>query len=775
MPSTTTRPLRLLPALGLAAAVMTALSAAPAAAAPAAVCDPVVVDRADVLDDPAIQAAAADVEAHAAQVRVVAYTRVPGGNLDRQVDSDQARCDSWQGRNDGWKSNLIVLAVSIEDRRSGIYYADTFENELGPEWRWIQEQRMNPRFAREDWTGGMVAGLAAVARLVDPAYVAPAPVVPPPRPAPRDPRPVTPPVGESWDEVPGWALGAPLGAGGVAGATWAGVVVRRRLRRRAEARAAALTAADRMAGAFDTLDEAETFSQARVDALPAVDDVRVNAARESFATVVERARVTVQAYLAAAERYPNEAVARLGTEEAVEAATAMTGLADTMEALQEDLEAVELQLDEIVALRETVPAQVATTRALAAQVSHLLPARAAQGFFVDAHAARLPHIEAGCAEAEQLLAQLRVGDADVVADRALANAEHLHAAVAGLPARQQQLRADLEALRAGDRACRTQMADALAVTDQLEATQHASCTDDVRALMTETGARLAGLPALVERIDRTSSMEVQDFDTADEAVAQAHRAIAEIEEACAVPARRRDELHALAASLPGTRDTVAASLARLGDSVAENDAAVAYLDAPVRVDSLGHDLADVTDEIGRTQPRLLWAAEALRSLAATVDAEQARVLEVVSAYDATERLLQQARSEVSSARSSADRMHAGMRARDLAREAQRLLGEAEAAADLPSRRDAAASAIDAARDAESAARDAIRRHRSRAGAGMGGGAFFGGSSGSGFGGGGRGGGFGGGSSGFGGGGGRGGGSGGFGGGGGGRGGGSSGF
>lgn len=718
-------------ALLAAAGVFLAFPVGGATATPATrTCDRVVVDHAQVLDDDTVRAAARKVEGQAVDVRVVSYRHVPGGNLDKYVNREEARCDSWQGQDGGWKNNLVVLAVSVEDRASGLYYADSFENELGRHWRWIQAERMNPRFARGDYTRGMVAGLTQVARLVDPYATERAPAAPEPTVSSPDPEPTAPldePPTSNVGDLPAWGVVIPLGGVGLGGLTWAGVFTRRRLRRRSAARAQALAAADGMAAAFLALDEAKRLTEARVDVLPTVEDVKVNEIRATFTTANEQVGAVMTAYLELSEKYDARSVSRLGTGDATVAAQAMSAVTATMQGLVEDVQRVEALLDALDRLRESLPERIASVRATAAEVSRLLPERGAEGFFVDAYADGLPRIERDCVQAEQLLGQLRVGDAGVVADAASAAAEEMRADVAGLPERQAQLRSDLDTLRAGVKQCGLLFRGAQALTAQLEATRHASCTDDVRVLMTATAEKLAELPALLDRLDRASSMQVQAFDEAEELATRAKGIVTEIEADCSAPVRRRDELTGLDSAVPEARDDVAAALTRLGESVSSHGAAVGFLDQPMRLDELGGELADLTAELEQDRPRLFWLGEQLRTLAGKVEGEQDRLNRGVRAYEEVERVLQLARSAVSSASATADRPHAGFHARSLADDALDLLNAAAMAADLATRHDKASSAIAAARQAEEAARDAIRRHRSSMASSSG--VVFGGSSG----------------------------------------------
>lgn len=712
--------------VAMAALVMALPVAAVTAAPRAATCGRLVIDHADVLDDKAVRAAARKLEAQAADVRVVTYRRVPRGNLDKYMNVEQSRCDSWQGGNGRWKNNLVVFAVSVGDRTTGLYYAETFESDLGRQWPRIQARRMNPRFARGDYTGGMVAGLTEVARVVDASYTEPVA----PLPAPSRPLGPPPPRSTASKAVPGWVVAIPLGAGGLGGLTWAGVSARRRLRRRAAARTAALAAADEMATTFLELDRLKKFIQARVEALPAVDDVKTNAIREDFAMTAEQISVVMTSYVDVAEEYPAQALARLSTADAAEAELTVKGVATTMAQLAEGLKRTEAQLDELDSLRTSLPGRIAKVREVSQEVDRLLPERSAQGFFVDGYAARLPHIETGCTEAEQLLAELKVGDAAAVTAATSAAAHALFAAVQELPRIQEELRSELEVLRGAQRRCRLLLEGAASLTEQLEASRHASCTEDVRALMAQAAQKLREVPALLDELDRASSMRVQDFDGASRTAQHAEDLLSEVEAACVAPVQRRDQLAELDTALPATLDAVAAALRRLQDSVSANGAAVEFLDERVRSDTLCQDLDDVRSELERVQPRLLRVAEALARLSSEVESEQRRVDRGIRDFEEVEQLLRRARSEVSSACSTADRSHAGRRARELADDAERLLGEAERAEDLVSRHDMASGAIAAAQEAEEAARASIRRHRAsmsmRTGPALGGSSGFGG-------------------------------------------------
>lgn len=151
---------------GVVASLVVAVSEAEAAA-PGIDCAAVVVDRAGILDDQRVQRAASRVIDEAADVRVMTFTSVPGADLDAAVTSVWRSCDLWSDDDKSLNDNMIVLAVSVKDRRSGLYYGASWRRQLLSSWPRIQANAMNPAFKREDWTGGMVAGLRGVARQLD--------------------------------------------------------------------------------------------------------------------------------------------------------------------------------------------------------------------------------------------------------------------------------------------------------------------------------------------------------------------------------------------------------------------------------------------------------------------------------------------------------------------------------------------------------------------------------------------------------------------------------
>lgn len=133
-------------------------------------CDQLVVDEANVFgkDITRVESAAQELVKAGADVRVrTIRTFAPADNLDRFEMLLERQCASWTAPDGTRKNNLIVLMISSEERKTGLYYGSQWENVLGAHWTRIQTEVMNPHFRQGDFVGGFVNGLREVRRLVD--------------------------------------------------------------------------------------------------------------------------------------------------------------------------------------------------------------------------------------------------------------------------------------------------------------------------------------------------------------------------------------------------------------------------------------------------------------------------------------------------------------------------------------------------------------------------------------------------------------------------------
>jgi uncharacterized membrane protein YgcG len=153
-------------------------------------CDSTVVDDAQVLNIPHVETAAQSLNSAGADVRVWTFNSLYGGNLDHMKASRQGSCPSWQSADGGMKNNLIVMMVAVKDHKVGFYYGDQWGPALDSKWNTlVVSQQMKPRFRDVDFTGGFVAGLGEVERLIhsqDELATAPAVIVQQQAAAPTD-------------------------------------------------------------------------------------------------------------------------------------------------------------------------------------------------------------------------------------------------------------------------------------------------------------------------------------------------------------------------------------------------------------------------------------------------------------------------------------------------------------------------------------------------------------------------------------------------------------
>jgi len=101
-----------------------------------------------------------------AEVYVRVLGRVPNGDLDGWQASMQARCPNWQDEVGLRRPKLIVLAVAVEDRKTGLYYGVDYAGALDQQWQRIQVEFMNPAFQRGDYGAGITVGLSEVASAI---------------------------------------------------------------------------------------------------------------------------------------------------------------------------------------------------------------------------------------------------------------------------------------------------------------------------------------------------------------------------------------------------------------------------------------------------------------------------------------------------------------------------------------------------------------------------------------------------------------------------------
>jgi hypothetical protein len=716
-------------ALGALARVGPASAAASVAevAGEPAECNALVLDPGHHVDAAKVTKAARRVQDQAADIRVRVLDSVPDGNLDAYVRSMTKRCGTWQGAHGGVKNNLVVMALDVGDRRTGLYYGDTFDSILDHEWTGIQAEAMNPRFKAGDFTGGLVAGLTRVAHFVDPTY---------------DPTPARDQNGGSpqgnggpgsgpitFADSPGSTGGATSGGGVVllvllligalAGAVFGAVFGRRRHLAKVAARANAATARGEMTDAFVALDESSELAAARVQALPAVTDSLVQAARDLGHQATAAAGAATAEYLTVEEANRETAIAAMKTAQAAAAAQTMIAVHDQLIAAAKAWEAATAKVDELEQLRIELPAQMDTVEDLIAKTRGLFGQREAAGFHTAAFATAVDGYATESAAVREMLARMRFGDADGRADAVLAAARATHARVEDLPALAARLVAHVAGLRAMASAADSNLTGARQIAEQLSVRYQSECTKGVDEALAAAAEAIAGVRAAAEETETACAMSSQRFADAETAVSRGDGLVAKATEAIAVPAARKSNLEELTDRLRTRLAAMQTSRADLAAKIAANTGAVAFLETVPDTAALAARLAGLADDVAATRPALYSARGDIDLAEMALLAAHQSVDAVVALFDEAEKRVKEAGAAVADAQSESGRMHAGSRSRDLADQAAAELDATTSASTLEQVIEHADAAIELAKDAVDAAQDARRRHQQNSGFGVG--------------------------------------------------------
>ena len=132
-------------------------------------CEALVVDETGLIGGQAtaVQKAAQELVNDGADVRVwLIKSFGRAGNLDIYKEDAQRRCRSWQAPDGDLKNNMIVVMVSVGDKKAGIYGGSLWYEEFGSETDNIRMEEMGPRFREDDWAGGLAAALRRIHQLI---------------------------------------------------------------------------------------------------------------------------------------------------------------------------------------------------------------------------------------------------------------------------------------------------------------------------------------------------------------------------------------------------------------------------------------------------------------------------------------------------------------------------------------------------------------------------------------------------------------------------------
>ena len=442
-------------------------------------------------------------------------------------------CKTWQGAEGDVKNNLVVLMVSVDDKRTGLYYGEVYRRVLDKQWNGVQKDSTNPRFHDGDFTAGMVAGLGRIAFFVDPSYsphpngggnhhggggIAGQPLTG------NDAGSVRDPSGASPFVVLGALVASPRWSGsGTAGSCCGGGHVSAQVPARGQRRRAARC-------------RTRSPSSTRAASSPTPASTPYRTSRTlccARSTSSRRPRAPARAtandrYLAAEEVGPERRIAAMSTAEAVTAATAMDQARDGLLAAIAQWEALTAKLDELDTLRTELPARLDAIAAVAEQTRTTAAAQAQDGFRVDDYVGLTGRYDTEVGEIRALVAAHRVGDADHRAAELDAQAQATLATVDGLARWRDRLRADLDRLRALTADREQELADAKAVAAAIADGYHPECSAGLGDALTAADQDLARVREAIRELDTATAMTEQRWTDGDTLVGEVDRLLAEV-------------------------------------------------------------------------------------------------------------------------------------------------------------------------------------------------------------------------------------------------------
>jgi len=648
-------------------------------------------DRADVLDDARVEEAIASGFGDDIVVRVLALPALPAGRTDLAsvVDDAMVDCQGWGQSGD---QSVLVLGVSVREEEFAEVFAGPYEDVFQDVYD--SEEAYDAMASRYDWTESVVAGLEVYAE----TYA----------------------DGPEGKPLPWWLVGGPAGVAVLGAGAYGGLRLRRHRKRTAAARAELSAATDAMAQAWLALEEGQEYVDARVAALPQVDDTRVAAVRATHAEAVAARQRATTDYLAITERLPATAIARLDVEEASREVAPVRAATEALTEAKATQDRVEAEVSAFEALREALPGRVAALRAHADQVEQLLAARQAEGYLVAGQqpAPAAARVEAG--EAEALVDDLRFGDADRVLAEADAELSGVEQWLRGLDDFRAALAKDLTALTARLPVLDRALADGAASLDAVEERFGSANLGDAREALAAAEVSRARLDGRVTVIETNASMQHQEFAYAREQLDQAHADADAVAAAAAAPAGLEQRLATLAAELPLTAERLQAEARGVADRMAEQPGAMSYLTDPPAPAQLAEEAAVLAERSREPGVRLADVEAEVGALSERVEAARATVERAVSDHAAAERDVRTAEAAIAEARREVLDPDAGSGPRSQLEAAEALLQQAAQASSLPDvstlARRAAGQAHEAAaearRDARSAQAARDRRRRS---------------------------------------------------------------
>lgn len=642
-------------------------------------CEQLVVDEAGVFGASIgrVEDAASELVKSGADVRIRAIRSFgAAGNLDQFEKQVEAQCPSWRSPEGGRKNNLIVLMLSLDERKTGLYYGDQWEKALGAHWIRIQTDLMNPRFRDGDFAGGFIDGLREVRRLVEEQT----------RPSLRTPSGLA----SQWSTLRWLLLAAVVMAAGFFLYTLVVTSRREREKRRAaqqKARLAKQGAASRINDLLEKVQLLEIKINAMAtmvsteDTQPLAEDLGgvrqlVGSAAQQYGDLAhsagdpERPDLSVAEYAATEEAYQKVLVTLR------EADGATNGIEQRLRFLEQAPSEIPVRLSEA---GEAIKGS-----------QHEMAAMRLQGFKTAHLEQSLGKARAALETAIQRHEKMQLGEALKCAEEAKGMASQALASARELPRQKQEAEGAIGALASRIGQTRATIAATRPVFEEISATYNESSWEPIRGNGTEATNRLDWSVQALEAARDSSTMQRQEWQTALELVGESNGWLDQADSLMR-------SVRALQASLAVARRDAPAEIAAAEADIARAWGYINTYDEDIR-ESLEDDLRGAQQlldeakiELAKDKPDYLRVVMLAKETNATADKilEQAR-----SEHEAAERLRAKATSELRDARAAVSKakeyiedhhVEVGSTAKTHLADAQAHLRDAEATSDLAER------------------------------------------------------------------------------------------
>jgi len=634
-------------------------------AAAASTCDQVVTDSGADLSRSQVAQLTASARALAragrARVRVRLYPHLSSGDIADAVRAQRRRCPDWT-RGSRLAPDMIVVAVSVSDHLSGLFYGDKFASRMDSKVERIRTDAMHEKFSQGDVEGGLQAGLDGIRKALHPK-AHPAPTVD------QDQTPSiggfaeqgrTPSIGGFADDPSQDQPSAPMNVSwrsialvlgaitGFAATAALGAALWRRWRRRTTARLALTRQRERAQRADGAASAAAVSTAAEVEQVTACisDGELLQGQLRQFEADLENAHGRWQL---SEKTWASAAVAALNTARLEQGVTEYATHEKAFAAVQDRMAGLKATCVRVRNDLELLPGRIREGREALSQARARVEAVRSSGLRTpagdeDLSCAQtfLDEVEAHAGAGEVFAATTALAEAREVTARAVTSADALSLHAASLAAALSAVRRSREEAQQGAQ-------DALVLLGALREDYDSSCWSRWEDGVTSAADQLVLAVQACDLLESAIAMSAQRWDEADTALAQALAHVSAAVDAAAGLTAAAAKTKAAQLSLAGdcvrVQQEIAAAQklcdgwrADLGDAhvgplqvAAEEVARITAAGSGSRPPWL-----DLADELTRVQAqvadRAAAAREAMTSLARTALTHAERVSSSASSY-----------------------------------------------------------------------------------------------------------------------------------------------